>query len=340
MGPLRWAGHRAHRRGSPWPSPPVPQFHPRSAPLRGQTRVTLCGMTFHSPPDPTAHHSLPGPYRVAVGGRSCTVLLDESESYRCSAGGHSGDVLPVPPLSPVTLQAAAHVPSQGLCGRAGVCAGAGGAGGGGRAGRCGAQCDGICWDLEVPCPGILHPQWLRLCGNVPTLAATPDPGCLGLGWVLGTVLAHRPPCHPCLCPGTPHQHPASQLRSPGRWHPYVPLWHPPLSREQLAGDDQWIRVSPGWAAQVRSSHHRSTAGSAGTGTGIGMPLRSHCPFQLLCYVPSEGDGEIRCTAPAATSLGAAPVALWIDGEEFLAPLPFEYRPDPSVLTVVPNCSYG
>lgn len=71
-----------------------------------------------------------------------------------------------------------------------------------------------------------------------------------------------------------------------------------------------------------------------------MPSQSHCPFQLLCCVPSQGDEEIRCTAPAATSLGAAPVALWIDGEEFLAPLPFEYRPDPTVLAIVPNCSYG
>lgn len=91
-------------------------------------------MTFRSPPDPTAHRSFTDPYRVAVGGRSCTVLPEESESYRCGAGGRSGGVLPVPPLSPVTLQAAAHVPSQGLCGRAGVCAGAWGASGSGRAG--------------------------------------------------------------------------------------------------------------------------------------------------------------------------------------------------------------
>lgn len=44
-------------------------------------------------------------------------------------------------------------------------------------------------------------------------------------------------------------------------------------------------------------------------------------------------------APAASGLGAATVALWIDGEEFLAPLPFHYRPDPFVSAVVPSCSY-
>uniref|UniRef100_A0A8B9CPS4 Sema domain-containing protein n=1 Tax=Anser brachyrhynchus TaxID=132585 RepID=A0A8B9CPS4_9AVES len=42
-------------------------------------------------------------------------------------------------------------------------------------------------------------------------------------------------------------------------------------------------------------------------------------------------------APAITP---ASVALWIDGEEFPAPLPFQYRPNPSVWGIVPNCSYG
>lgn len=76
------AGHGAHQEGAPRGhrvlSLPILQFHPKSAPLRGRTRLTLCGMTFRSPLDPTAHRGPPGPYRVAVGGRSCSVLLNES----------------------------------------------------------------------------------------------------------------------------------------------------------------------------------------------------------------------------------------------------------------------
>lgn len=63
---------------------PLPQFHPRSAPLRGRTRVTLCGMTFRSHLDPDPGRSPHGAYRVAVGRRGCTVLPEESESYRCA----------------------------------------------------------------------------------------------------------------------------------------------------------------------------------------------------------------------------------------------------------------
>lgn len=70
---------------------PLPQFHPRSAPLRGRTRVTLCGMTFRSRSDLGPSHSPAGAYQVAVGRRGCTVLPEESESYRCAAvlGGNS-----------------------------------------------------------------------------------------------------------------------------------------------------------------------------------------------------------------------------------------------------------
>ena len=62
---------------------PLPQFHPRSAPLRGRTRVTLCGMTFRSHLDPDPSHSPPGTYRVTVGQRGCAVLPEESRSHRC-----------------------------------------------------------------------------------------------------------------------------------------------------------------------------------------------------------------------------------------------------------------
>ncbi|XP_023791474.1 macrophage-stimulating protein receptor [Cyanistes caeruleus] len=58
-----------------------------------------------------------------------------------------------------------------------------------------------------------------------------------------------------------------------------------------------------------------------------------------CRVSSQDNGTIGCTAPAAAGPGPARVALWIDGEEFPAPGPFQYRPDPTVSAVVPSCSY-
>lgn len=82
-----------------------------------------------------------------------------------------------------------------------------------------------------------------------------------------------------------------------------------------------------------------TAGSLTRGWARGPPCspavsssRSHC-------VPRQDGGVIQCTAPTASGLGAAWVALWIDGEKFPAPSPFQYRPDPSVLALVPSCSY-
>lgn len=69
---------------------PLPQFHPRSAPLRGRTRVTLCGMTFRSHSDLYPRPSPPGAYRVAVGRRGCTVLPEESKSHRCAAVPETG----------------------------------------------------------------------------------------------------------------------------------------------------------------------------------------------------------------------------------------------------------
>uniref|UniRef100_A0A8C6ZQY1 Sema domain-containing protein n=1 Tax=Nothoprocta perdicaria TaxID=30464 RepID=A0A8C6ZQY1_NOTPE len=63
--------------------PPVlTDFHPRSAPPRGRTRLTLCGTTFRSRLDPDAAASPAGTYRVTVGRRPCQVLPDESGSYR------------------------------------------------------------------------------------------------------------------------------------------------------------------------------------------------------------------------------------------------------------------
>uniref|UniRef100_A0A663EUG1 receptor protein-tyrosine kinase n=1 Tax=Aquila chrysaetos chrysaetos TaxID=223781 RepID=A0A663EUG1_AQUCH len=84
-----WCGDgcaRRHECAGPWVQdscPPVlTDFHPRSAPLRGRTRVTLCGMTFRSHSDLYPRRSPPGAYRVAVGRRGCTVLPEESKSHR------------------------------------------------------------------------------------------------------------------------------------------------------------------------------------------------------------------------------------------------------------------
>ncbi|XP_075795676.1 LOW QUALITY PROTEIN: macrophage-stimulating protein receptor [Pelodiscus sinensis] len=56
-------------------------------------------------------------------------------------------------------------------------------------------------------------------------------------------------------------------------------------------------------------------------------------------VPSSSDGRIHCSSPAAHNLSAVPVALWIDGEQFPAPEPFLYLPDPVVRRISPNCTY-
>ncbi|NXN94995.1 RON protein, partial [Rhinopomastus cyanomelas] len=63
---------------------------------------------------------------------------------------------------------------------------------------------------------------------------------------------------------------------------------------------------------------------------------SECP---LTEEPRQHDGVVHCTTPRARGLGTAWVSLWIDGQEFPAPLPFQYRPDPSVSTITPSCSY-
>ncbi|XP_065407499.1 macrophage-stimulating protein receptor isoform X9 [Chrysemys picta bellii] len=66
--------------------PPIlTDFHPRSAPLHGRTRVTLCGMGFQSRRHFTATVGSPvagSTYRVKVGQRDCTVLPEESLDRR------------------------------------------------------------------------------------------------------------------------------------------------------------------------------------------------------------------------------------------------------------------
>ncbi|KAM8799888.1 macrophage-stimulating protein receptor [Eudromia elegans] len=244
-----WCGDACARReacGSRWVQdhcPPVlTDFHPRSAPLGGRTRLTLCGTTFRSRPDPDAAAGAAGTYRVTVGGRPCHVLPDESGSYRQVPARRRGDV------------------AEAL-----VCA------------------------LEpggAAAPGPAHVE-LRIeepAGD----AAFRVSGTAALGGFSFVA-------------------------------PRVGSVHPPFGPR-----------GGGTALTLRGSN--LTAGSSWRVTLNGTA----CP---LAEQPSQGDGAIRCIAPAVHGLGAAPVVLWIDGEQFPAPEPFQYRPDPSVLGVAPNCSY-
>ncbi|TFJ97956.1 antigen WC1.1-like [Platysternon megacephalum] len=61
---------------------------------------------------------------------------------------------------------------------------------------------------------------------------------------------------------------------------------------------------------------------------------AECPM-----AEQQSPTEIRCTSPAASNLHAVPVALWIDEEQFPAPEPFQYRPDPVLRDISPNCTY-
>ncbi|KAM6301195.1 macrophage-stimulating protein receptor [Aegotheles albertisi] len=245
-----WCGDsctRHHECHGPWVQdscPPVlTDFHPRSAPLRGRTRVTLCGMTFRSHLDPDPSRSPPGAYRVVVGQRGCTVMPEESRSHRplpTSRRKEFVDVL-VCELEP-----------------------------GGPA-AVGGPAD-IVLTVEEPA----GPSGFRVNGSA-TLG----------GFIF--VEPHISTLHPLFGP-----------RGGGT--------HLSLHGTHLSAGSSW---------QV-------------------MVNGSECP---LAGQPRQGDGVIRCTAPAAGDLGAAWVSLWIDGEEFAAPLPFQYRPDPTVAAIVPTCSY-
>ncbi|XP_053845642.1 macrophage-stimulating protein receptor isoform X3 [Vidua macroura] len=245
-----WCGdgcRRRHECTGHWVQdscPPVlTDFHPRSAPLRGRTRVTLCGMTFRSHLDPDPSHSPRGAYRVAVGRRGCTVLPGESESYRplpTSRRKEFVDVL-VCELEP-----------------------------GGPA-AVGGPAD-VVLTVEEPA----RPSGFRVYGSA-TLG--------------GFVFVE----------------------------PHVSALHPPFGPRgggtHLSLHGKHISAGSSWQVMVNGSE---------------------C---ALTGQPRQGNGTIQCTAPAAGGLGAARVALWIDGEEFPAPVPFQYRPDPTVSAIVPSCSY-
>ncbi|NWI42797.1 RON protein, partial [Picathartes gymnocephalus] len=245
-----WCGdgcRRRHECTGHWVQdscPPVlTDFHPLSAPLRGRTRVTLCGMTFHSHLDPDRSRSPAGAYRVAVGRRGCTVLPEETESYR-----------PLP-----TSRRKEFV-------------------------------DVLVCELE---PG----------------------GPAAVGGPANVVLTVEEPAGPSGF----RVYGSSTLGGFVFVEPHVSALHPPFGPR-----------GGGTHLSLHGSHL-----SAGSSWRV-MVNGSEC---ALTGQPRQGNGTIQCTAPAAGGLGAAWVALWIDGEEFPAPAPFQYRPDPTVSAIVPSCSY-
>ncbi|XP_069721697.1 macrophage-stimulating protein receptor isoform X2 [Phaenicophaeus curvirostris] len=245
-----WCGDgcsRHHECAGPWVQdrcPPVlTDFHPRSAPRRGRTRVTLCGMTFRSHPDPDGRRGPSGTTRVTVGPRGCAVLPEESRSHRPLPSARRKDFVDVlvcelEPGGPEAAQGPADVV------------------------------------LTVEEPA--GPSSFRVQGS-------------------------------------------ATLRGFVFVEPRVSALHPPFG--------------PRGGGTELSLH--GTHLSAGSSWRV-MVNGSACP---MAGQPREGDRAIQCTAPTAAGLGPAGVMLWIDGEEFPAPLPFQYRPDPFVSAVVPSCSY-
>ncbi|XP_026713408.1 macrophage-stimulating protein receptor [Athene cunicularia] len=245
-----WCGDgctRHHECAGPWVQdscPPVlTDFHPRSAPLRGRTRVTLCGMTFRSHLDSDPRHSPPGTYRVSVGRRGCAVLPEETRSHRPLPTSRRKDFVDV-----------------------------------------------LVCELEPGSP-------------------------MAAGGAADVVLTVEEPTRPSGF----HVHGSATLGGFVFVEPHIRDLHP-----------QFGPRGGGTHLFLHGTHL-----SAGSSWRV-MVNGSECP---LAMQPSQGDRAIQCTAPTAGGLGAAWVSLWIDGEEFLAPLPFQYRPDPSILSVIPSCSY-
>ncbi|NXK25660.1 RON protein, partial [Arenaria interpres] len=245
-----WCGDgctRRHECTGPWVQdscPPVlTDFHPRSAPLRGRTRVTLCGMTFHSRLDPDPCRSPPGACRVTVGQRGCAVLPEESRSLRPLPTSRRKDFVDV-----------------------------------------------LVCELEPGGPTVV-------------------------GGPADVVLTVNEPAGPSGF----HVHGSATLGGFIFVEPHISTLHPPFGPQ-----------GGGTHLLLHGTHL-----SAGSSWRV-LVNGSECP---LARQPRQGDGVIQCTAPAAGGLGAAWVSLWIDGEEFPAPLPFQYRPNPFVSAIDPNCSY-
>uniref|UniRef100_A0A8B9J2J4 Macrophage stimulating 1 receptor n=1 Tax=Amazona collaria TaxID=241587 RepID=A0A8B9J2J4_9PSIT len=216
--------------------PPVlTDFHPRSAPLQGRTRVTLCGMTFRSRPDPDPCRGSPGACRVVVGRRGCTVLPEESKRpLPISRHKDFVDVL-VCELEPGGLTAA-EGPAD------------------------------VVLTVEEP----TGPSGFRVHGSA----------------TLGGFLFVEP-----------------------RVSALHPLFGPQGGGTPLLLQGTHLLSGSSWRVMVN---------------GSACPLAGQ-PRYIPCPIPV---GTVQFL-----------VSLWIDGEEFPAPLPFQYRPDPSVSAVVPSCSY-
>ncbi|NXJ78273.1 RON protein, partial [Trogon melanurus] len=245
-----WCGDgctRRHECPGPWVQdscPPVlTDFYPRSAPLRGRTQVTLCGMTFRSHPDPSRQRSPPGAYRVAVGQRACAVLLEKSKNYRPLPTSRQKDFVDI-----------------------------------------------LVCELELGGPtAVVGPADVVLTVEEPT---RPSGFRVQGSATLGGFIFVEP------CISTLH-----------------PLFGPQGGGTHLSLHGTHLSSGSSWRVMINGSE---------------------C---TLARQPRQGDGTIQCMAPAAGSLGTALVSLWIDGEEFPAPLPFQYRPDPFVSAIVPSCSY-
>ncbi|KAF7249737.1 Macrophage-stimulating protein receptor [Varanus komodoensis] len=61
-----------------------------------------------------------------------------------------------------------------------------------------------------------------------------------------------------------------------------------------------------------------------------------CP---LVREESQQENTIICSTPSASNVTEASVAVVIDGEQFLSPQHFQYREDPQIKSISPNCSY-
>ncbi|NXY83075.1 RON protein, partial [Alcedo cyanopectus] len=238
---------RRHECSSRWVQdscPPVlTDFHPQSAPLRGRTRVTLCGMTFFSHLDPDPRHNPSSAYWVSVGQRGCTVLPEEFRGHRPLPTSRHKDFV-----------------------------------------------DMLVCELEPRGPAV---------EGVP----------------VNVVLTVKEPSRPFGF----RVHGSATLGGFIFVEPHVNALHP------LFGPQ-----GGGTHLSLQGTH--LSAGSSWRVTVNG----SECP---LAGPLSQNDGAIQCTVPTTSGLGAARVVLWIDGEEFPAPLPFQYRPSPFVLAIVPSCSY-
>ncbi|NXH11700.1 RON protein, partial [Bucco capensis] len=245
-----WCGDgctRRHECAGPWVQdscPPVLiDFHPRSAPLRGRTQVTLCGMIFRSHLDLDLRRNLPSAYQVVVGQRGCTVLPEESRSLR-------------------------------------------------------------------PLPTSRHKDFVDML--VCELEPESSTAARGPADVVLTVEESAGSSGFCI-------RGSATLSGFVFVEPRVSALHPPFGPRgggtHLLLNGTHLSAGSSWRVTVNSSE---------------------CP---LVEQPRQGDKVIRCTTPAASGLGAASVTLWIDGEEFLAPLTFQYRPDPFVSAIMPSCSY-